>query len=509
MNCCTRDGYSCILMDKKDKMVGTVYIKIRVENMETVTITSTNKKMKVIMLGTGSSGKSTLLKQIRLLREVGFEEKMKSDMKYICLSNVLQMLKSVLQYAKKQKIPIDFPDPASELVANEIRQWDYVSSNQVYARLNYESIQKIQDMWNNCPSLKKILSEYHYEIQSCPVESGDLLPRLKDIYTYSMATNEIVLKTRIKTTGIIESMFHWDDWDITFVDTGGQRNERRKWNTIFSNYDQICNRCVIFTVNLAEYCCVCYEDDSANRTQESLSVFEKYANIQWFERCPIFLVFTHRDLFQKTLRLKDMSQAFPNLPVELCHVPSDPFLHRPCNPAIFEEYEVAANNDHMDYPLNLFALSDDVVSTILCYLTPKELGVISLVSRQMSAIANSDAVWFHLCRKFEPDLDVNEVVTQFHFTANYIFKSYFRSGGKAYRKNLQFMQDEFLKLVKNEQQREYTRKQLTTVNCLDCTETHCELTKIIDCIKASAEVRSPFELTRKPSSGEILIKFQE
>ena len=39
----------------------------------------------------------------------------------------------------------------------------------------------------------------------------------------------IFLRTRVRTTGIIEEVFNVDRVNLRIIDVGGQRRERRKW----------------------------------------------------------------------------------------------------------------------------------------------------------------------------------------------------------------------------------------------------------------------------------------
>jgi guanine nucleotide-binding protein G(i) subunit alpha len=49
-------------------------------------------------------------------------------------------------------------------------------------------------------------------------------------------TEEDVLRSRVKTTGIVENDFKLGNKEIKVVDTGGQRNERKKWIHVCISY---------------------------------------------------------------------------------------------------------------------------------------------------------------------------------------------------------------------------------------------------------------------------------
>ena len=64
-----------------------------------------------------------------------------------------------------------------------------------------------------------------------------------------------VLRTRVKTTGINETKFNFKGLNFTLVDVGGQRSERKKWIHCFEGVTSI-----IFCVALSEYDLVLSED---------------------------------------------------------------------------------------------------------------------------------------------------------------------------------------------------------------------------------------------------------
>ena len=107
-----------------------------------------------------------------------------------------------------------------------------------------------------------------------------------------------VLRSRSKTTGIIETNFEVESLTFTLVDVGGQRSERRKWYTGHSKL--ITNRlhcfqdvtAVIFCAALSAYDLKLYEDESTNRMQEALKLFNEiwYLNTLTFSFCHTFMV---------------------------------------------------------------------------------------------------------------------------------------------------------------------------------------------------------------------------
>ena len=106
-------------------------------------------------------------------------------------------------------------------------------------------------------------------------------------------TNDI-LRSRVKTTGIIEINFLLKGMNFRVFDVGGQRSERKKWIHCFEDVTSI-----IFLVALSEYDLVLVEDDTANRMQESLKLFDSICNNKYFVNTAFILFLNKKDSFEE------------------------------------------------------------------------------------------------------------------------------------------------------------------------------------------------------------------
>lgn len=99
-----------------------------------------------------------------------------------------------------------------------------------------------------------------------------------------LPTDQDVLRSRVKTTGITESHFQIGELRYKLFDVGGQRSERKKWIHCFESVTAI-----LFLVAISEYDQSLYEDESINRMQESLALFDSICNSRWFVKTSIIL----------------------------------------------------------------------------------------------------------------------------------------------------------------------------------------------------------------------------
>jgi len=88
-------------------------------------------------------------------------------------------------------------------------------------------------------------------------------------------------------------------------DVGGQRSERKKWIHCFEDVTAI-----IFCVAMSEYDQVLHEDETTNRMQESLKLFDSICNNKWFGDTSIILFLNKKDLFEEKILRSALTICF-------------------------------------------------------------------------------------------------------------------------------------------------------------------------------------------------------
>ncbi|KAL7985208.1 hypothetical protein Chor_003778 [Crotalus horridus] len=122
-------------------------------------------------------------------------------------------------------------------------------------------------------------------------------------------TQQDVLRTRVKTTGIVETHFTFKDLYFKMFDVGGQRSERKKWIHCFEGVTAI-----IFCVALSDYDLVLAEDEEMNRMHESMKLFDSICNNKWFTDTSIILFLNKKDLFEEKIRRSTLTICYPEYP---------------------------------------------------------------------------------------------------------------------------------------------------------------------------------------------------
>lgn len=132
-----------------------------------------------------------------------------------------------------------------------------------------------------------------------------------------LPNDQDVLRSRVKTTGITETTFIIQDLTYRMFDVGGQRSERKKWIHCFENVTTI-----LFLVAISEYDQLLFEDETVNRMQEALTLFDSICNSRWFIKTSIILFLNKIDRFKEKLPVSPMQNYFPDYEGE--HNPSSP-----------------------------------------------------------------------------------------------------------------------------------------------------------------------------------------
>lgn len=276
---------------------------------------------KILLLGAGESGKSTVLKQLKLIHNKKLQAKDLVNVGDSLHQNVVDCMKALLYAAQKFEYELD--DETDKKTAELIMNYDEAH------RISYELGQAVLKLYKS----KAIKDTYgrrseYWILDACNYYMKNL-ERFTEIgFT---PTEEDAVMARIRTTGIVPidleqkiQKVSEDDPDslkFTVVDVGGQRNERKKWMHCFSDV-----KCILFVVNLAGYNQVLFEDNTKNRMQEALELFADITKRATFRDTPMFLFLNKKDLFEDEIRTVDLSHAFPdytggsNLQASLEHV---------------------------------------------------------------------------------------------------------------------------------------------------------------------------------------------
>lgn len=257
-------------------------------------------EIKMLLLGAGESGKSTVLKQMKLIHEGSYTQEERESYLEIILSNTIQSMHVLLDAMEMMGIALQNPDNNSraQLIMDQPHQVDG-------DHLPAEVADAIAGLWKDGGVQACFARSREFQLNDSAQYYFDAIQRIGT--PGYLPTDQDVLRSRVKTTGITESHFMIGELKFKLFDVGGQRSERRKWINCFENVTAL-----LFLVAISEYDQSLYEDESINRMQESLALFDSICNSRWFVKTSIILFLNKIDLFKQKIATSDIVNFFPD-----------------------------------------------------------------------------------------------------------------------------------------------------------------------------------------------------
>lgn len=255
-------------------------------------------EVKMLLLGAGESGKSTVLKQMRLIHNKPYDMDERESYKEIIFSNTVQSMRVLLEGVGNMGIQLD---PSNR------GRYDLIMSSpsQIEGDIMPSALaDAVYGLWNDAGVRKAYRRRNELQINDSAPYYFNSIGRIGA--TNFTPTDQDILRARVKTTGISETTFVIGDLTYKLFDVGGQRSERKKWIHCFES----CNA-IVFLVAISEYDQKLYEDESVNRMSEALTLFDSICNSRWFIRTSIILFLNKIDIFREKLPVSPMSHYFP------------------------------------------------------------------------------------------------------------------------------------------------------------------------------------------------------
>jgi len=255
---------------------------------------------KVLLLGPGESGKSTVFKQMVMNYGSGF----KTEDRTIVRGSVLRGLVSGVSQLLKESPGIGDADAVvGGSLSSEVALLR--DSDTALDRLTPEMVAALKKLAEDS-SFRKLLtykSKFHI-----PESLDYFLGRLNSLaQTDYIPTDEDMVRVRIRTTGMMIENFSMGKDEFQIMDVGGQRSERKKWLSAFDGVTAI-----LFIAAASEYDQVVWEDEKTNRMDEALNVFQQILDNPTFASTPIVLFLNKADLFEKKVKNVSLSVCFPD-----------------------------------------------------------------------------------------------------------------------------------------------------------------------------------------------------
>jgi len=291
--------------------------------------------IKLLLLGTGDSGKSTFLKQMKVSQMDGFSRNETLTYMGALKHNTLRSMQRLLQIVDDQERAFSGDTPDAIEVVNNSEVENDLTADVAKAIVTIWADPEFNKFYEEVIPFAQVPSSTPYYFENAERFVGEFKP-----------TTEDIIRAKLKTTGIYETCFQFQDMDFKIVDVGGQRAERRKWMHCFTDV-----KAIIYLVALDEYNMILEEDGVTNRMEESLSLFKEITESRFVEDTIIVLFLNKYDLFEEKVVNYPLADYFPDAPKKMDVDDSFDFIKM--------KYEEAYNGHAQCYPFKTCALDTE------------------------------------------------------------------------------------------------------------------------------------------------------
>ncbi|KAF8214282.1 heterotrimeric G protein alpha subunit 4 [Mycena galopus ATCC 62051] len=253
-------------------------------------------QVKVLLLGSGDSGKSTILKQMHLIHKKPFSPQEVESFRQLVFENLTQGLKYLIDALPDMMIELPAADVELIQHAEDLRDGEAFPMRYYGPLSRLWGEQVILTAWNR-GNEAAVPENLHYFLSD--------LDRLFDpVY---VPTEQDIVRVRARTIGITETAFQLREHEMLMVDVGGQKSERRKWIHCFQDVTAI-----LFLVSLSGYDQCLAEDRDANQMQDAMTIWDSVCHSQWFKQTSIILLLNKNDLFELKIKKSHIKTFFPD-----------------------------------------------------------------------------------------------------------------------------------------------------------------------------------------------------
>ncbi|XP_022909122.1 guanine nucleotide-binding protein subunit alpha homolog [Onthophagus taurus] len=246
------------------------------------------RQVKLLLLGAGESGKSTFLKQMRIIHGIKFEDEQMKEYREVIYQNVLKGMKVLVD--ARDKLGIPWADSRNTDIGAKLLQFNNhtVIDYTVFGRYTPD----LSRLWKDVGIKRAYERRREFQLSDSVEYFLNNLDRIARI-DY-IPTHKDILHCRKATKGITEVEIPINNVPFLFVDVGGQRSQRQKW---FQCFDSVTS--ILFLVSSSEFDQVIHEDRKTNRLEESKNIFDTIINNQIFTSVSIILFLNKYDLLVK------------------------------------------------------------------------------------------------------------------------------------------------------------------------------------------------------------------
>ncbi|KAK7485822.1 hypothetical protein BaRGS_00022922, partial [Batillaria attramentaria] len=266
------------------------------------------KRLKLLLLGTGESGKSTITKQMRIIHINGFTNGERIAKIGDIIKNIRESILSIIVAMQQLQMPLE-------------KEENKASSDYILTHAGDPMLDVSEEFWDHVERLwaDEGVQECHnrsYEYQL--IDSAkyflDKVPQIRK--ADYVPSDQDILRCRVITTSIQHIEFDVPDAGqqvrFSVYDVGGQRGERKKWIQVFDSVVAI-----LYLADCSGFDHCLREDPTKNRLLETLEIFQQVWNNRFLRLVSVLLFLNKIDILSEKLArgrsIRDFISSHPDV----------------------------------------------------------------------------------------------------------------------------------------------------------------------------------------------------
>ncbi|RXM36663.1 Guanine nucleotide-binding protein subunit alpha-12 [Acipenser ruthenus] len=262
---------------------------------------SIRRLVKILLLGAGESGKSTFLKQMRIIHGREFDQKALLEFRDTIFENIIKGMRVLVD--ARDKLGIPWQNEGNEKHGMFVMAFENKAGVPVEPCTFQLYVPALRGLWLDTGIRQAYGRRSDFQLGESVKYFLDNLDRIGQL-NYLPSRQDILL-ARKATKGIVEHDFIIKKIPFKMVDVGGQRSQRQKW---FQCFDGITS--ILFMVSSSEYDQLLMEDRRTNRLVESMNIFETIVNNKLFSNVSIILFLNKMDLLVEKVKSVSIRKHF-------------------------------------------------------------------------------------------------------------------------------------------------------------------------------------------------------
>jgi len=264
---------------------------------------------KLLFLGAGGSGKSTLFKQLRSIHGSGWTKEDRLTFVDHIHAQIIEQMKLALDCIETEALDALIEENADDpdYKAPELKDIDALAQFPPQSQQAVVTLRSVKDpklttaVADACKTLwaEQAVRDIYAQRAQMGLEdsSAYFWDKIDTVVAGGYVPDaEDILLVRYRTTGVIDQKFAIKKNVFHVFDVGGQKSERKKWIHCFDSVTA-----VIFVASLSCYDEVMFEDQEKNSMVDQLELFANIVNEPTFEKTSVILFLNKKDLFAERL----------------------------------------------------------------------------------------------------------------------------------------------------------------------------------------------------------------